>query len=609
MMSRRNSKIKSILIVDDNESILDIYKRLFEEEGYDVIIAKSGNECLDKLKSFKPDIILLDVVLPDIDGIELCKIIKHGISNIDDPHFVVLISSVLKESLLHAEGLQVGADGYILRPISNKDLVMRINAYHNHNQTFLTLFSRESNFRKAIYASADAIIIVNKKGRIVFVNPAACLIFNKPESELIGSEFGHPISTGTWVELTIRRDDRLSLIVEMRVTNTVWEEENMYYVSLRDITNRKNTQEEAIAQNEKTERILNNTQSGILVLKALRDKYDNIFDFSYQYVNNFIINVSGLTKEDFYTHSLLKLFPDSYKTKRFERYRDVVMNDKSVSFEEYFDSILKKGWYKFSIMKLSDGVVISVTDITDIKNQQMVVQEVNENLQKSKLERDKFYSLIAHDLRSLFNKTLGLSDLLSSDISEFSKEDIMKFSSRLNNSLRKQFELLDSLLKWSQIQIGKTKAEFADVDVLSLINQIRVDYSEFLAEKKIILNNLVDSKVSIKSDLILLRIILQNLIQNAIKFSYENSKIDVSVTKSKGYISINVRDYGTGIPQETAEKLFQITEFVTNKGTLNEEGTGLGLILCYDMAKLLNGELTFTTKVSKGTTFTFTTHL
>lgn len=228
-------------------------------------------------------------------------------------------------------------------------------------------------------------------------------------------------------------------------------------------------------------------------------------------------------------------------------------------------------------------------------------------LKELNASKDKLFSIIAHDLRSPFHALLGMSELLATEINEFSKEEIAKFSHELNNSLKNQFKLLENLLEWSRLQTGRMQCAPAKINLLDKVNDVIALLSGNMLKKNISFENSVLDNAFVFADANMLRSILQNLLANAIKFTKHGGVIQVGATPQKDKtVRVFVKDNGVGINPEHLKKIFRTDSTVTTTGTENEKGTGLGLLLCKEMIERHGGTISVKSELDKGTTFTFT---
>ncbi len=235
------------------------------------------------------------------------------------------------------------------------------------------------------------------------------------------------------------------------------------------------------------------------------------------------------------------------------------------------------------------------------------ISVLNKELEKTNLSKDRFISVLAHDLRSPLNTLLGFTELLKEKTDQLEPAELKSFTRYVDDSARNIFRLLDDLLTWAKIDSGKFPFNSEKTDVPELCRNIVNDYTLIAARKNISLNPEIPAEpLYINADIMTLKTVLRNLIDNAIKFSFEGGRIDILTEKKQSHISISVKDYGTGMAPEVKSKLFDISTITTVTGTSGEKGTGMGLILCADLVKKNNGEILVDSIAGSGTTIKIT---
>ncbi len=227
-------------------------------------------------------------------------------------------------------------------------------------------------------------------------------------------------------------------------------------------------------------------------------------------------------------------------------------------------------------------------------------------LKEMNASKDKLFSIIAHDLRSPFHALLGISELLATEIEEFSKEEITKFAAELNNTLKNQFKLLENLLEWSRLQTGRMQYAPVKCNLSETVNEVTALLSGNALKKNILMESYITPNAFILADTNMVHSIMQNLLANAIKFTRPGGKIELKATKENGMMKVSVKDTGVGIGQNNLIKIFRTDSTVTTPGTENEKGTGLGLLLCKEMIERHGGTISVESELEKGTTFFFT---
>ncbi|PID59869.1 MAG: hypothetical protein CR986_04835 [Ignavibacteriae bacterium] len=238
---------------------------------------------------------------------------------------------------------------------------------------------------------------------------------------------------------------------------------------------------------------------------------------------------------------------------------------------------------------------------------------VNEKLSKSEAKlkelnanKDKFFSIISHDLRSPFSSIIGFAEVMLEDLERLSNDEIKDFVTNIYKSSKNLQNLLENLLKWSKIQTGRIEFNQIHFDLNSLINDVIALFQVNAARKQIKLENLIETDITINADKFMLDTILRNLISNSIKFTKANGIISVSVEEKSDHLLFTIEDNGVGMTEEIKNKLFKIEEHVTTKGTNKEKGSGIGLIITKEFVDIHKGKIWVESTPDVGSKFYFT---
>ncbi len=233
------------------------------------------------------------------------------------------------------------------------------------------------------------------------------------------------------------------------------------------------------------------------------------------------------------------------------------------------------------------------------------LRESENELKKLNASKDKFFSIIAHDLRSPFSALLGFSEFLAQDISDLTTEEISTFAGKINESAHTVFSLLENLLQWSRIQTGKMPFEPVLFNMANRVKQSINILSDNSANKNIQLLCNVDQALMVYADENMVNSVIQNLMSNAIKFTLPGGSITINSKETGDFVEISVKDTGIGMKEEDLSKLFRIDIHHTTSGTNDERGTGLGLVLCNELIMKNNGEMRVESEYGKGSVFYF----
>ena len=265
-------------------------------------------------------------------------------------------------------------------------------------------------------------------------------------------------------------------------------------------------------------------------------------------------------------------------------------------------------WIQLSSRPNNDNEIWSgyLLDITERKNAEIALKASEEELKILNSDKDRFISILAHDLKSPFNSILGFLDLLSQNIREYDIDEIEEQINIVNNSAIKAFRLLEDILLWVSANSGKIPFEPQKLNLATICNEVIENVKLTANTKNILINYFTAEEIIIFADKNILDTILRNLISNAIKFTNNGGKIDIYAEINHKIVTITVSDNGIGITQKLKNKLFDISQTQTTKGTEGESGTGLGLLLCKEFVEKHGGTIWVESKEGKGSDFKFT---
>jgi PAS domain S-box-containing protein len=251
-------------------------------------------------------------------------------------------------------------------------------------------------------------------------------------------------------------------------------------------------------------------------------------------------------------------------------------------------------------------LLAQIYDITERRQAEEELKESEARLRELNATKDKFFSIIAHDLKSPFNSIIGFSNLLTRQIQEKDYKGIGRYAVIIQNSSQNAMSLLLNLLEWSRAQVGKMEFNLQHLDVVSLINEAIRLLEDAAVQKSITIYTELPSALFVYADKAMIATILRNLISNAIKFTDVGGEVVISAKQKPDELLITVSDNGVGISLDTIEKLFRIDQNHTTLGTSKEKGTGLGLILCKEFIEKHGGKIWVDSEVGKGSRFCFT---
>jgi len=244
------------------------------------------------------------------------------------------------------------------------------------------------------------------------------------------------------------------------------------------------------------------------------------------------------------------------------------------------------------------GYIGSCYDITENKNNELSLIELNAT-------KDKFFSIIAHDLRSPFTSIIGFSEYLVEQVKENDYEKVAEFADIILQSSNSAMALLSNLMVWSQLQSGRMVFNPESFDIATLIREVTLLLKGLSEQKSIIIENILPTHAFVLADKEMISTILRNLISNALKFTQTGGRISISTVSKNKELIVTVSDNGVGISKDRIDKLFNMVESSSTPGTQKEKGTGLGLILCKEFIEKNKGKIWVESEVGIGSSFCF----
>ena len=423
------------------------------------------------------------------------------------------------------------------------------------------------------------------------------------------------------VENGIPYDEKMEIItasgkrIWIRTTGeAVYDLNNKVYKvqgSFQDINDFKLAEEALIKSESKFRTSIEIIPDAFGIYKAIRDESNEIVDFEIEYVNGTACVLNNLSKEEQIGKHLCKILPAHKESGLFNEYVKIVeigqvFEKESIWYEDvYGDKVLKRA-FDIKASKFGDGFVATWRDITERKKAEIKLQESEIRLNELVATKDKFFSIIAHDLKSPFNSIIGFSDLLVEQMQEKNYEGIEEYSAMIRDSSQRVMSLLMNLLEWSRSQTGRIAFNPEFIELTGLIVRETELLSDSARQKSIHFELKIPRNAPVIADKAMISTVLRNLISNAVKFSNPGGLVTISILQNPGELLISVADNGVGIKKKLFDKLFRIDENCTTAGTQNEKGTGLGLILCKEFIEKHGGKIWIESEEGKGSTVYFT---
>ncbi len=271
----------------------------------------------------------------------------------------------------------------------------------------------------------------------------------------------------------------------------------------------------------------------------------------------------------------------------------------AIHFITFNKTVIDDSSFIESLVKQS-GIIIQK------KMVELKLKENETSLRELNATKDKFFSIIAHDLRSPFNAIMGFSDLLVENVQEKEYDNIEEYSQIIHTSSQRALNLLTNLMEWSYSQTGKMEFNPEYFEAISLVNDIIEMSNDSAQQKSISIIKEFPRSAPVFADKSMISTVLRNLISNAIKFTFTGGIVTINIEQKKAEVLITISDNGVGMRQDVIKKLFSIDQTYSTVGTNKEKGTGLGLILCKEFINKHNGKIWVESEPGHGSKFYFT---
>ncbi|MCE1189752.1 MAG: response regulator [Ignavibacteria bacterium] len=605
--------MEKILVVDDEEKKLMMLTRVLRNAGYEVIIGRSGEECIELAQKEKPDIILLDVVMPGIDGIETLKQLRSD--KLIRDVYVVLSSGRRFSSEEQAVGLSAGAYDYIVQPIDSMDLLARIRVFLEHKKTLDALRETKELFQNVLNFAPNAGLLYEfPDGNIVYVNDEFQKISNYYRGELEGFPFNPALffpNTGEFLSVT-REVEKEGVARELEIIfmNRGGLQKDFLIVAKRLLLNGKphvlcvltdnSERKRARLELEEREELFKSLVENSMDLTILHDMAGTI-----QFVSRQCEEVIG--------------YPPEYISKL--PYADIVHPDDKTQFMDTMENVFGQGNslhdYEYRIIDASGKIrwmahssrVVTVNGkirgVLNTIRDASLRKEAMEKAQELVRLKDSFFANMSHELRTPLVGILGFSELLQQKTTD---AELQSYSRVIHSSGTRLMETLNLILNQSRIDAGRLQPNFSMVNVVDLISHTCLSFEGAARKKKILLRwETALESVYCRTDVQMLRQVVNNLINNAIKFTDIGEvvvKLTVKMEAEKPKLCISVKDTGIGIAPEDLSLIWEEFRQVSEGFGRNFEGSGLGLSITQKFVRKLGGEIAVQSELGIGTVFT-----
>lgn len=603
-----------LLIVDDEPQICAKLKNvlLSISENYDIDTAFSGEIAIEKINSKDYDIILTDVRMPGLSGIELLE--KTQESQIR-PEVIIMTGHGDLDIAINS--MRLGAINFLKKPISAEYLDMSIKNAFEKKQLKNKLIESEYRLRKqyesipiptftVVQKSDDEIYITNynHESTVNYPNCNDTILEKQYNKTFIYNEIIYKHLKACFKKRDrISKEERLVIDEKERIffLQCNFIEPNMVMVHINDITENYNNRKALIESEERFRSIIEKTPIGMCITDE-----NGYFEF----VNDAYCSIYKYTKEELIGKHFTIVVPEELQDTMNDLYKNFIKGEEELRGEW---SVINKAGEIISI--IADAVLIKgadhkkkkvtfVIDITQRKKSEIQLKISQEDLKEANETKNKFFSIIAHDLRGPLSSFKNLSELLIQELDNISKDDLREMVELIYNSSDRLSKLLENLLEWSRLQTNKITINPQIFNLYDCIKET-IDVMKDTADKKeIIISTDVDKSLQVYADINSLMTVIRNILSNAIKFTKNAGNIKFEAYKNDNLsVTLKITDSGVGISDENIEKIFSIDKKLSTIGTNQEKGTGLGLVLAKEFIEKNKGTISVESKAGKGTSF------
>lgn len=397
------------------------------------------------------------------------------------------------------------------------------------------------------------------------------------------------------LELYKKKNDQQGIAMAYNNIGLVYLDKKEYPKSLKYFD-----QALALAMKLKMYDFIGDIYSNLTIYYAEQKDYKNAYHF-YDLFNVVYDSIAGEKKT-----KMIRIIQAKYQLHKTHRDMEALQEKNMVQLKSIDNARLVQSYLTIIIIVVILLMISTIYFLIREKKMARALKAKTLELSELNTTKDKFFSIVAHDLRNPFNILVSYTNLLKTNFDSFSTAEVQQIINDLSNASENGYNLLQNLLLWSRTQTNRLHVFKTNFNLLQIVNQVKGLVEFNLAEKNQQLAVDVNPGLVLFADKDMISTVMRNLVFNAVKFSAKGSQIEVKSTVEKDRVRIDVIDSGIGIDAETQEKLFRLHFNASTKGTEGESGSGLGLVICREFVEMNNGKIWVESIPGKGSVFSFT---
>lgn len=615
----------NILLVEDEQIVAKYIEKQLTGAGYRIVDSvTSGDKAIEKVAALEPDIVLMDIkIMGSMDGIETADYIRKN------HQIPVIFLTSLSDDESFQRAKRTEPFGYLIKPIDLKEFNRVVEMALYKHKIYKEMIDTKQRFQIAAEAAKTRVWELWVEEDKLILDSSMPALFGYDENDVENIRMDKLIF--------IPKEDRENISKTIQecvegksrsfeIQHRIYEKDgSIGWLLLRGV--------QVPADNNKPKRIIGSAtditeqKKYEVALKRSEEKFRNIFESSgigiallepdgrFTKVNKSFCEILGYSEKEIIGINFRNITHPGDLEKSLDLTKELLKTEsiEGKSIEKRY--LHKNGdiiWALTTISLIRDSenkpsfFIAQVQNITKRKKYEEQLIKYTEELKLLNAAKDKFFSIISHDLRNPFNSLLGLTEYVTHSYDEMTPLEIKSAISSVYSSSKQVYGLILNLLEWSMIQSGRLTVDKSVINLAELGKEIINLYEESANQKQLELIINIKEDILVYADKYMIDTIVRNFVSNSIKFTNPGGKITIKGMINGDNAEVSVTDTGIGISQEDQKNLFRIDEQTRRDGTANEKGTGLGLILCKEFIEKNNGVLWVESEEGKGSRFSFT---